>query len=63
VEMRDYPQATAREYGPYALAADASKKDFLAQGRIAALTFSGESAPAYVRLGRPALDIVPTGRQ
>lgn len=63
VNVKAYPQATARTKGPYALAASANKKDFLLQGRTAALTFSGSSAPAFMRIGKPVLDIVATGRQ
>lgn len=63
VNVRAYPQATARTKGPYALADNANKKDFLLQGRIAALTFSGSAAPTFMRLGKPVLDIVATGKQ
>ena len=63
VDYRAYPQATVRSKGPYALAANAEKRDFLADGRIAALTFSGTSAPSFVRFGKPSLDIVATGQK
>lgn len=63
VNLKPYPQGTARTKGPYTLAEGADKKDFLMQGRIAALAFSGSSAPAFMRIGKPTLDVVATGRQ
>lgn len=63
INVRPYPQATARTKGPYILAKNANKKDFLLQGRIAAFTFSGSSAPAFMRIGKPVIDVVATGRQ
>ena len=63
VNVKAYPQATARSKGPYLLTASLTKKDFLLQGRVAALTFSGSSTPAFMRIGKPVLDIVPTGKQ
>lgn len=63
VRMRAYPQADKREYGPWALPANGSKKDFLIDGRIADVTFYGQSAPAYARCGKPSFDVVMTGRQ
>jgi hypothetical protein len=61
VKYRAYPQATERTKGPYALGTGSEKRDFLADGRIAALRFSGSSAPAFVRFGKPSLDVVLTG--
>lgn len=61
VKYRAYPQAVERSKGPYALSAGVSKRDFLADGRIAALRFSGSSAPAFVRFGKPSFDVVATG--
>lgn len=63
VSVRSYPQATATDKGPYMLETGRSKKDFFADGRIATLTFSGSSAPAFMRLGKPSFDVVPTGQQ
>jgi hypothetical protein len=63
VYFRDYPQATIRTVGPYTLATNVSKKDFMAQGRIGAVKFYGSSAPAFMRFGAPSFDIVATGRQ
>ena len=62
-DYRAYPQATARTKGPYSLAVNRSKKDFLCDGRVIAATFSGSSAPAYMRLGMPTFDIEATGEQ
>ena len=62
--LRKYPQATTTyTKGPYALSANQSKRDFMAQGRIVSLTFSGSSAPAFVRFGKPIFDAVATGQQ
>ena len=63
VNLRPYPQGTARTKGPYTLAANANKKDFLMTGRTAAFTFSGSSSPAFMRLGKPVLDVVLAGQQ
>ena len=63
VSFKPYPQGTATTKGPYTLASSADKKDFLAQGRLAALSFSGADAPSWMRLGRPVFDLVPTGQQ
>lgn len=61
VKYRAYPQSSERTKGPFALTVGAAKRDFLADGRIAALRFSGSSAPAFVRFGKPSLDVVLTG--
>lgn len=63
VNLKPYPQATARTKGPYTLTAGANKKDFLIQGRMAAFTFSGSEAGTFMRLGKPSLDVVLTGQQ
>lgn len=63
VDLKPYPQATARTKGPYTLAANANKKDFLMQGRTAAFTFSGSASPTFMRIGKPVLDVVATGGQ
>ena len=63
VYTKSYPQATARTKGPYSLTDGASKKDFLLSGRLASFKLSGSSAPAFMRIGKPSLDVVQTGKQ
>lgn len=62
VKLRDYPQATDRTKGPFTLTANASKYDFLAQGRLASIRFSG-SGETFARIGRPSFDAVATGQR
>lgn len=59
--MKDYPQSTGTTKGPWAVGSTTEKKDFLAEGRIGKLVLSGSSAPSYMRLGRPQIDVVVTG--
>lgn len=62
--LRKYPQApTIYTKGPYSLAVGQSKKDFMVSGRVAALTFSGSSSPAFARIGKPCFDAEKTGQQ
>ena len=52
-----------RIFGPYVIAADQGEVDILAEGRLFQLDFSGESAPAFMRLGRLLFDAKPRGRR
>lgn len=61
VYLREFPQGPERMKGPYALSPGAQKRDFRAEGRIAALEFSGDAAPSFMRLGKPSFDAVVTG--
>jgi hypothetical protein len=61
--LKPYPQATARSKGPYTLAVNANKKDFLIQGRTASFIFSGSAVGTFMRIGKPTLDVVLTGQQ
>jgi hypothetical protein len=63
IDFRDYPQSTARTKGPYTLSVGRERKDFLAEGRIASLTFWSLAAPSFWRLGKPSFDIATTGRR
>lgn len=63
VYCRDRPQSTERTKGPYALATGQAKKDFMIDARIAEFEFSGSSAPAYMRTGKPSIDVVVTGSE
>ena len=59
VKVRQNPQGTVRQRGPYTLAVGAAKRDFRATGRIAALRFDGSTGG--MRLGKPAFDVVTAG--
>ena len=61
ITTRKYPQATARQKGPYTLAPNQSKKDFRATGRVANVRFYGSSAPTYARMGKPEFDATDVG--
>lgn len=60
---RLYPQDERRTYGPYTLSRALTKKDFMAQMRLAAFRIEFASAPAYWRLGKPSFDVVSTGER
>lgn len=62
-ELRKYAQSDSVSKGPYALSPSASKKDFLMSGRVADMTFSGNSAPTFARFGKPVLIGEITGRE
>lgn len=59
---RPYPQGDRTTYGPWTLAPNANRRDFMASMRVAAFRLSFNSAPSYWRLGKPSFDVVPTGR-
>lgn len=62
--LRKWPQdASPITKGPYSLTLNKSKKDFMASGRVVALTFDGSSSPAFVRFGKPTFDAVVAGQQ
>lgn len=62
VNLRKWPQAnTVYTKGPYSLPANVSKKDFMASGRVASVTFSGNSSPCFFRLGKPVWDAEVAG--
>ena len=63
VGLRKYPQGDVTEKGPYTLAAGTTKKDFMISGRIAHVKFSGSSAPASMRMGKPIFDVKAAGLQ
>jgi hypothetical protein len=52
-----------RTFGPYVIAADQTEVDIMAEGRLFQLDFSGESAPAFMRLGRLLFDAKARGRR
>ena len=61
--VRAYPQAPQRTAGPFSLPPDRKRKDFRVQGRVMQLRISGEGTPTAVRLGKPELDVVETGKR
>lgn len=63
VSMRDYPQSTPRLKGPYLLTEGLERRDFLVEGRVASFKLDGSSAPAFMRLGKPAFDVVASGQK
>lgn len=64
IYCRDRPQSpTIYTKGPYPLATGQAKKDFMIDTRIASFKFHGNSAPAYMRMGKPSIDVQATGRE
>jgi hypothetical protein len=60
---QDWPQDTSVEtFGPYALAVNANKYDFLAQARLVSVKYSGSAAGTFARIGKPAFDVAATGQ-
>ncbi len=57
---QDYPQATPRDAGTWALAVGREKRDLRVSGRIVTQKFAGTN---YVRFGKPSYDIRPGGRR
>ena len=60
---RDYPQDDETTWGPYVIAANANKVDFLVSGRIFDFEFSASSSPSAWRMGKPTFDAVITGER
>ncbi len=61
--LRKYPQAAAREHGPFTMAPGTARKHFLIQGRSGEIRFSGASSPAFARFGKPVLLVEATGEE
>ena len=62
LNLRKWPQAnTVYTKGPYSLPVNVDKKDFMASGRVASVTFSGNSSPAFARFGKPTWDVEVAG--
>lgn len=58
----DYPQdSSSVTYGPYTLAVNDNRSDFMAEGRMFAVKFGGSAAGTFARIGKPMFDAVPTG--
>lgn len=60
---RKYPQSDERSHGPYVLTPGRSKKDFRATGRVARIRIAGNSAPSFVRVGKPEFETEGAGFQ
>lgn len=63
LSTRDYAQAPAEVYGPYALAVGADFLDLRAEGRFVKVRFEWSSVTAFARSGRPSFDAVKTGQR
>lgn len=63
IYVRQFPQGSAITKGPYTLPAGGRKKDFRADGRIAAIRIEGTAAPTYMRVGKPSFEAIVTGQR
>lgn len=61
VTVRQYPQATPIERGPYSLPSGQLKKDFRATGRVARVKFDGTCG--CTRIGKFTFDVVAAGER
>lgn len=61
---RQYPQDSDTDYGPYTLTAATLKYDLRFNARLVSVTLSGGDADGtFMRLGKPVLDVAPTGQR
>ena len=60
---RNYPQDDPVTWGPYVIAPNANKVDFLVDGRIFDVLFESNSSPSSWRMGKPMFDAVVTGER
>lgn len=63
IYTRDYPQDEETTWGPFTLAANTNKSDFLVTGRIFDFEFNSASSPSSWRMGKPVFDAVPLGER
>ena len=62
--LRSAPQSSVTySKGPFTLLASQRKRDFRANARVMNARFSGSSAPAFARFGKPAFDVVIAGER
>lgn len=61
--LRKYPQGSSNEKGPFTLTPMTVRKHFTMSGRSGEITFTGNSAPSYVRFGKPILLAEPMGAE
>jgi hypothetical protein len=52
-----------RTFGPYVIPNGQQEVDIMAEGRFFSVTFAGNSAPSYARLGRLVFDAKQRGRR
>ncbi len=57
-----YPTLAPVTHGPYGVTASSAKVDLIAIAREATLDFTGNAAPAFMRLGALRMDIFDTGQ-
>ncbi len=63
IHTRQYPQDTPQTWGPYVIAPNANKVDFLVDGRIFDFEFTSDSSPSSWRMGKPVFDAVITSQR
>lgn len=63
ITSKFYPQDTETTHGPFIIAPNANKVDFLVSGRIFTFSFASESSPMSWRMGKPVFDAVVTGER
>lgn len=62
VYAREHPQGAETSFTGLPMSPDDAKADLWLSGRVLALGFSGNSAPTYMRIGRPVIEYEPAGR-
>lgn len=63
IYARFYPQDEPTVYGPYVIAPNAQKVDFMVSGRTFDLLFESNSSPSSWRMGKPMFDAVVTSER
>lgn len=64
VATRQHPQGAQEAWGPFLLSPGQEICDFgKISGRLAQVTYSGNSAPSAARIGRMVVDVKPRGRR
>lgn len=63
IYARFYPQDEPVVYGPYVIAPNAQKVDFMASGRTFDILLESNSSPSSWRMGKPTFDAVVTGER
>lgn len=62
LSSRDYPQSSAVTEKTVVLAAGTAKSDFMCEGRVFSVAFSGTDDPTFMRLGKPSFDVKASGK-
>jgi len=63
LQSRLKPNSLPRSFGPYTFTSTQEKVDIRASGRLFRFIFSGSTAPAAGRFGRPIFDVVSAGQR